>query len=508
MNVRQILQLKEAGQSNRSISQLTGMHRNTVNDYVRTLEVHELSYTALQQWSDEELYNLFPQTTTTDKSRYEALSSYFPYFRKELKKVGCTRLVLWKEYLAKHPDGYQLSQFNDHLRKWLKKLNGSGKLHHKAGDKLYIDYTGKKLHYVDKTTGEQIAVEVFVAILPCSGYTFVEASRSQRKEDFIDSMNNCLDFLGGVPKSLVTDNLKSAVTKGSKYEPILNKTFAGLGLHYRCSINPTRTYSPQDKALVEGAVKLVYQRIYYQLNKMTFFSLAEINAQITILLQQYNDYLFSQLKTTRRQQFLEIEKEALSPLPAQRYELRNYKYSTVQPMGYIYLSEDKHYYSVPFKHVGRKVETQYTTRSVEVFYGNERIAIHPRDYSPGRYTSIADHLSSSHHFLTKWSPDFFQKWARGYGVDVEHYITGLINQGEYPETAYKQCLGVLSLVKEYTPHRLRKACVRAKQYPRFGYRIVKDILKNNMDTEPDLFSDPAKNLIPEHDNIRGASYYE
>jgi hypothetical protein len=157
---------------------------------------------------------------------------------------------------------------------------------------------------------------------------------------------------------------------------------------------------------VEGAVKLVYQRIYYQLNKMTFFSLAEINAQITILLQQYNDYLFSQLKTTRRQQFLEIEKEALSPLPAQRYELRNYKYSTVQPMGYIYLSEDKHYYSVPFKHVGRKVETQYTTRSVEVFYGNERIAIHPRDYSPGRYTSIADHLSSSHHFLTKWSPDF------------------------------------------------------------------------------------------------------
>lgn len=508
MNIRQILQLKERGESNRSVSQLTGIHRNTVNDYVRLFEATGHAYKVLQEWSDKELSDLFPQNSTTDTGRYEILQKYFPYFLKELKKVGCTRLTLWREYLARHPDGYQYSQFNDHLRKWLKRVNGSGKLEHKAGDKLYVDYTGKKLHYVDKETGEQIEVEVFVGILPCSGYTFVEASRSQRREDFIGSMNNCLDFLGGVPKSLVPDNLKSAVTKGSKYEPILNKTFAGLGLHYSCSINPTRTYSPQDKALVEGAVTLVYQRIFYQLNKQTFFSLAEINKQITLLLQQYNDYLYSQLKTTRRQQFLDIEKETLLPLPAQRYELRNYKSLTVQPMGYVYLSNDKHYYSVPHRLIGKKVEVQYTTRSVEAFYGNERVAIHARDYQAGRYTSIADHLSSSHNFVSKWSPDFFQEWGRKYGVDIEHYIKGLIDQADYPETAYKQCMGIFSLLKDYSPHRLRKACVRAKQYPRFGYRIVKDILKNNMDREPDLFTPPTETTIPEHNNIRGGNYYQ
>jgi len=508
MNIRQILQLKQRGESNRSVSHLMGVHRNTVNDYVRQFKATGHDYDALQKWSDKELSDLFPQSSTTDTGRYKTLSNYFPYFLKELKKVGCTRLVLWQEYIAKHPDGYRLSQFNDYLRKWLKRVNGSGKLEHKAGDKLYIDYTGKKLHYVDKETGEQIEVEVFVAVLPCSGYTYVEASRSQRREDFIDSMNNCLDFLGGVPKSLVPDNLKSAVTKGSKYEPILNKTFAGLALHYNCSINPTRTYSPQDKALVEAAVKLVYQRIFYKLNKQTFFSLAEINKYITVLLQEYNNYNFSQLKTTRHQQFLDIEKDALLPLPAQRYELRNYRSLKVYPMGYFYLSDDKHYYSVPHRLIGKKIEVQYTTRSVEAFYGKERVAIHARNYQPGRYTSIADHLSSSHHFVAKWSPDFFQKWARKYGVDVEHYINGLIDQASYPETAYKQCMGILSLVNDYSPHRLRKACVRAKQYPYFGYRIVKDILKNNMDKEPDLFTPATETSIPEHDNIRGSDYYQ
>jgi len=172
------------------------------------------------------------------------------------------------------------------------------------------------------------------------------------------------------------------------------------------------------------------------------------------------------------------------------------------------LSDDKHYYSVPHKYIGKKVEVQYTTRCVEAFYSNERIAVHARDYSPGRYTSIADHLSSSHRFVAKWSPDFFKKWARNYGTEVEYYIIGLINQADYPETAYKQCMGVLSLAKEYDGYRLRKACTRARQYPRFSYRMVKDILKNNMDAEPDLFSDPTTNLIPKHDNIRGPGYYE
>ncbi len=508
MQIRQLLQLKIRGESNRSISRLLGIHRNTINEYVRLLKATGRSYEVLGQLDDRSLEELFPGVSTTDKDRYQTLSSYFPYFRKELKKVGCTRLTLWREYLSRHPDGYRSSQFNEHLNRWLQQVDGSGKLVHKAGDKLYVDYTGKKLFFVDMETGEQIEVEVFVATLPCSGYTYVEATPSQKGEDFIDSMNNCLKFMGGVPRSIVVDNLKSAVTKGSKYEPVLNKTFSDFALHYGCSINPTRTYCPQDKALVENAVKLVYQRIFYPLSKQIFFSLTELNKAIAELLEDYNDRMFSQIKLTRRQQFHDIEKEELLPLAAQPYELRYYKIATVQKMGHVYLSADRHYYSVPHRFIGKKVEVQYNTKTVEVFYAKERIATHRRDPRPGRYTTISKHMKSTHRFYNDWSPEFFQKWARKYGEDVEYYIKGLIQQATYPEVAYKQCMGILQLVKDYPVDRLQSAVIRARQYPYFSYSTVRDILKNNMDLEQDLFQATTKTTtIPEHDNIRGSQYY-
>lgn len=508
MKIRQILQFKKRGESNRTISQLVGVHRNTVNEHVRLFKESGFGFEELEKWSDKALSELIASPPAIGQTRYQTLFNYFPYIRKELKKVGCTRLALWREYINKHPEGYRYSQFNGHLRDWLKTVDGSSKLIHKAGDKLYVDYTGKKLHYLDKTTGKAVPVEVFVAILPCSGYTFVEATRSQRREDFIDSMNNCLSFLGGVPKSIVPDNLKSAVSKGSKYEPVINKTFADFALHYNCSINPTRAYSPKDKALVEGAVKLVYQRIFYTLNKQQFFSLEALNKQVSILLQKYNDQLFSLINMSRLQQFEAVEQSELGPLPAQGYEMRSYKKATVQKMGHILLSEDKHYYSVPFRYIGKKVEVQYNSRTVEVYYCKERIAIHKRDYQLGRYTTIDDHMGSTHRFYKDWSPEYFQTWASKYGKEVEHYVTGLIKQADYPETAYKQCMGILHLKREYSSYRLRCACRRALEHPRFSYQLVRDILKNNMDKAPDLFSEKDKHTIPKHSNIRGGEYYD
>jgi transposase len=231
MDIRQLLQLKIKGKSNRRVEEIIGIHRNSVNTYVRLFKASGKSYRDLLELSDKDLSELFPSSGTIDKQRYEDLSSDFDYFRKELKKPGCTRQKLWKEYLFKCPEGYGYTQFNEHLNRWLHRVKGSGKLEHKAGDKLLVDYTGQKPSYVNKETGELIEVEVIVAILPCSQYTFVEASPSQKLEDFIGSMNSCLDYLGGVPQVIVPDNLKSAVTKGSKYAPILNKTFKDFALH-------------------------------------------------------------------------------------------------------------------------------------------------------------------------------------------------------------------------------------------------------------------------------------
>ena len=506
MDLRQLLQLKSKELSNRRCSLILGIHRNSVNPLVHQFKATGKSYKELLELSDSELTELFPLPQTVDKRRYEELCSQFEYFRSELKKPGCTRQTLWIEYQQKYPTGYSYTQFNEHLRRWLKQIKSSGKLEHKAGDKVYIDYTGKKLSYTDKATGELVNVEVFVGILPCSGYTFVEASPSQKLEDFIGSMNNCLRFFGGVPRAIVPDNLKSAVTKGSKYEPTINKSFKGFALHYGCVINPTRVYTPTDKALVEGAVKLVYQRIFYSLSKMNFFSLNDLNKEISSLLEKYNDYLLTNIKVSRKQQFLTIEEPFLSPLVSTNYELKHYKMATVQKMGHVFVAADKNYYSVPYRFIGKKVEVSYCSQSVDIHYNRERIATHKRNYQPGQYITIADHMSSTHQFYKNWSPAFFEKMAYPYGEEVVEYIKRLIAAKDYPEIAYKQCLGIISLHKTYDKERLRNACKRGLNYHRYSYNTIKNILIHKMDML-EIKEEPNREIAA-HENIRGAAYYK
>ena len=505
MELKQLLLLKEKGESNRSCENLLNIHRNTINHYVRLFRASGLNYTHLLQQDDKTLNELFPSNKPINTARYSILSGYFTYFEKELKKPGCTRETLWREYLNKHPDGYGYSQFNEHLARWRNKIKVSGKLIHKVGDKIYVDYTGKKLQITNKQTGELTNVEVFVGVLPASQYTYVEATYSQKKEDFISSINHCFEYIGGVPRAIVTDNLKSAVTKASKYEAVLNKSLKHLAIHYKTSINPTRSYSPQDKALVEGAVKLVYQRIFYPLSKMTFFSIESLNAAIKEKLTEYNNYLMKQLETTRYKQFLDIEKSYLSDLPSQVYELKEYRKGKVQKMGFVYLSEGKNYYSVPYRYIGQYVEVQYDSMYVEIYFNSQRIATHKRNYRKGAYTKQDDHLSSSHKFYQDWSPDYFLNWAKQIGENVEAYVGKLLDQASYPEIAYKQCLGVINLKSLYTSQRLDNACNMALNQSRYNYHIIKNILSNKMDMADQITS--HKPHIKQHTNIRGAEFY-
>ena len=505
MELRQLLLLKEKGESNRSCEKLLGIHRNTINHYVRMFRISGLNYASLLEYDDKSLNDLFPTSEGINTARYSVLSDYFTYFEREMKKPGCTREALWREYLRKHPDGYGYSQFNEHFARWRGKVKTSGKLIHKAGDKMYVDYTGEKLQVTDKQTGEIIDVEVFVGILPASQYTYVEAIKSQKKEDFIGSVNRCLEYFGGAPKAIVTDNLKSAVSKSSKYEAVLNKSLKSLAVHYKTSINPTRAFSPQDKALVESAVRLVYQRIFYPLSKMIFFSIEALNEAIREKLEEYNNYLMKQLETSRIKQFLDIEKPYLTALPPQPYELKEYKKAKVQKMGFVYLHEGKNYYSVPFRYIGLSVEVQYNSEEVEIYYKSERIAVHKRNYIKGAYTKKDEHLSSSHKFYQDWCPDFFLNWAKKSGTHVEAYIGKLLQQASYPEIAYKQCLGVIHLKTAHTDQRLDNACRMALNQPRYGYRIIKNILTNKMDLVEQTAS--TKPHITKHNNIRGAEFY-
>ncbi len=505
MDLRQLISLKKQGISNRKIAQLLQISRNTVNSYIRFLEGLDHSYEQLLALDDFTLNELCAPESEVSQDRYEQLAGMFSYFSAELKKPGCTLLTLWHEYRGKQVNGYAYTQFTRHYNLWAHQLEGSGKLNHKAGEKTFIDYTGKKLFMVDQHTGEQKEVDVFVGILPSSQYTFVEASENQQRDQLIGSMRRCVEYFGGVTEAIVSDNLKSAVSKACKYEPVINKTLKDFALHYGCVIDPARPYSPQDKALVEGAVKLVYQRIFYPLSKMTFFSVPELNAAIRELLVKYNNHVFQLTSYSRRELFLSTEKQYLKPLPPTPYELRQYRRAKVQKMGYIFLSEDKHYYSTPYRYIGKHVEVRYTDSIVEIFYNHERLCIHKRDRLPGKYSTHKDHLTSTHQAYGQWSLSFFQHKAEHIGPQTVKYITKLILQYSYPEVGYKQAMGIIHLIRLYEKGRIENACHRALVASHCSYRIIDNMLRSGVDQLELPLQD--NNHIPAHDNIRGADHY-
>lgn len=510
MDLKQILTLHLDGYSNRKIGSVLGISRNTVNTYMQLFASSEYSFQELLNFDVAALSELFSAHATLDTARHNTLMLYFEGVNKARNHPGFTFLYHYQQYVEQAAEPYSYTQFLEHYRRKYPKEKGSMKLQHIAGEEMFIDFAGKKLQIIDKHTGEVIPVEVFVSILPCSQYTYVEACTSQKRADMISCCSNALRFYGGVPKAIVSDNLKSAVNRSSRYEPDINRSFKDFARHYNCVINPTRGYSPQDKALVENAVHLAYQRIYYPLREMTFFSLEDLNKEIAFLLERYNNLLFKRKESSRIELFQRTERQYLKDLPEGTYELKDYKRAKVQKMGYVYFSPDKSYYSVPYRYIGKETTIHYTKSRIEVFYNHERIALHHRNVIKGSYITNTDHLSSTHRFYSEWNPEFFKKKASRHGEYVLSCIEKILASQDYPEISYKRSLGIIQLHRAYGSQRLNNACKRALDTDACSYLRIKNILKNNMDRVP-LSGDPLEITqphIPIHSNIRGASAYK
>jgi transposase len=510
MNLKQIIRLNLEGISNREAGKILNISRNTVNDYINLFEASDSSFTALLELKEAELAELFSIKTTVNNERYDELMQFFEELKTAIHLPGFTFLYHYKDYQSKVDTPYGYTQFMEHYNRRHSRLKGSMKLEHKVGHEMMIDFAGKHLYITDKETGELIPVEVFVAILPFSHYTYVEACKSQKREDLLSCIANTLNFYGGVPKAIVTDNLKSAVSRASKYEPQINKSLKDFAHHYSCVINPTRAYSPQDKALVENAVKLTYQRIYHPMRNMIFFSLAELNTQIKICLEQYNNILFQRKEASRKELFQSIERSHLKSLPQSKYEMKDYRRAKVQNIGYVYFSPDKNYYSVPYRYIGKQVQIHSTKRWIEVFFNNTRIAMHERNPDKGIYTTNKAHLSSTHQAYQNWSPEYFKTLAKKHGESVMMLVDALIHRHDYPETAYKGAMGIIQLHQKYGSNRLNNACQRAFFANAISYGNVKNILMNNRDKEHLLINElnKKKSHIPAHENTRGASNYQ
>jgi len=509
--VRSIIELHEKRKlSIRQIGKATGVSRPAVAKYLGAFEKSGLSLDEALGLSDSALEARLAGPQKPVDTRIEVALAFFPTMAKELSKVGVTRDILWNEYLKEHPDGFGYSQFCHHFSIWLKvDPEVASQIEHVPGDRMYVDFTGKKLAWHDPITGLAVEVEVFVAILGASGYTYAEAVPSQMRDDFILCNRNALEFFGGVPASIMPDCLKSAVKKGDKYESDINPEYEMFARHYQTVIIPARPHKPRDKALVEGAVNILYTRVFAPLRNKKISSLGDLNAEILKLLAIHNGMRFQKLPQSRAERFELLDKPALKALPARRYEITHHRFATVQTNYHVEIREDCHYYSVPFAYAGKKVSVFSTARTIEVFHNNVRIAFHLRVASGSgqRYTTVKEHMPSHHRFYAEWTPERISHWAASVGLNVKAIVGDIMERAEHPEQGFRSSIGIIGLTKKYSADRVDMACRIARSDGACGYRGVKRVLE----TERDLVRLASERLqvpLQFHENLRGQDAYQ
>ena len=506
--LKEFLRLVELGHSYREIARMLNISRGSVENYSATFKKNNLKYRDIAELTDEQLEEILSigGKHLTSKEMYQKLIDRFSYYTCELKKTGVTLRLLWEEYKIENVNGYGYSRFCFHYQQWNEMKKVSMHIEHKYGDKMFVDFSGDKLKIINPTTGIETEVEVFVAILGGSNLTYAEAVLSQKKEDFIRVSENSLRYFGGVPAAIVPDCLKSAVTKGNKYEPKINLDYADFARHYGTVILPARPYHPKDKSPVENAVRLVYQRVFAPLRNRVFTSLEELNLDIREQLEIHNKKPMQKTNLSRRDLFEAYERNTLKPLPVRMYDFKKFSTATVQINYHVYLGEDKRYYSVPYRFKGNKISIIYTDRIVEMFYRNERIAIHERERRSG-YSTNKEHMPSHHKFFADWSPEKILSWATNIGDKVNNVAAHILSSSQHPEQGFKSCIGIISLSKKYGNIRVNHACQIAITYQEYSYKFINNLLQRNMDMIETEQQDLPFN-IPLHENIRGNEYYK
>ena len=508
--VRSILQLFLRGFSSRKIARDLDISRNTVKLYLDRFNACAFSLAQLYQMDDAPLHAVAYTDAKQIQSdpRTEAFKSRIAYFLAELKRTGVTKYLLWEEYKKDHPECYGYSQFCDLLAQYRKVHEATMHFDHEPGDVMMVDFAGDNQSYVDKDSGEVISCPVFIAVLPCSGYSFAVALPNATQPNVIKALNLCLQYFGGAPQSLKCDNMKTAVSKSNRYEPVFTDTIIHWALHNNITLLAARVRKPKDKASVENEVKLVYQRIYAPLRNKIFFSLTELNAHIVEQLKEHHRHLLQKKDYSRSERFVTHEKPLLQPLPPEAYCIRHATKNKVQKNYHITLGEDWHHYSVPFSFIGKTVNAIYDTDTVEIYHEHKRIALHVRSFKRHDFTTIKEHMPESHQRYAEqkgWTPDYFLEQAGKVGPSARLYIQQVLKARRFTEQTYNACLGILRLVQAYTAPRVEAACKRALTGLSYNYTTINNILINNLDTlEPEqlvLFK------MPDHGNLRGPESY-
>ena len=509
-HVKLILSTYLTTKSLRKTAKRLAMSKNTVKKYINLGRTHTLNLSDLLLLPDAEFIKVFyssQEEKITEKERY--FLSHVDDWLKALQEVGVNRKVLWDEYKRSNPNGYGYSQFCEKLYKEAEGKDLTLHLVHEPGEVMQVDFAGKKLKWMD-LSGTEHKCEVLVAVLPFSQKTFVVALPSQKVLDFVDGLNKALVFFGKLPQKILSDNLKSFVTKADRYEPKFNDLCLQLSAFYQIDLQAARVRKPKDKASVENMVRTVYSRIYAPLRHKTHYSLEELNSSINEQLIIHNNTPFQKKEGSRQSLFKRYEFSVMRDLPSDLFEVKKTRKGKIQKNYHFYLSEDKHYYSVPYRYASRDAVAYYTLKTVEMFIDNERVAIHKR-LSPNTknpYQTKEEHMPKNHQQWREaegFNAPYFRKMATKIGPATYWAMEQVLTSRMHQAQTYRSCMGILGLGRQFSKTRLENAARRCQKAGKANYSMLKNILNANLDKQeeqPNLFN------IPDHDNIRGPEAYE
>ena len=501
--IREVLRLSWGlGLTARQVAASLDLARSTVAEYIRRAEEAGFSWPLPPDCDDFILERrLFPPTPLI-ASVDRPLPDWNEVAR-ELGRKGVTLFLLWHEYKQTHPLGYQYSRYCDLYREWAGRRSVWMRMDHQAGERTFVDYAGGTVAVVDRETGTTRQAQVFVAVLGASSYTYAEATWTQGTADWVGSHVRAFEYFGGVTALVVSDNLRTGVSRACRYEPGINATYAEMLAHYGSAALPTRVGRPQDKAKVESAVQVTQRWILARLRHRTFFSLGELNAAIRGLLEDLNTRRFRKLPGTRRSQYEALDRPVLLPLPAERYELAEWRRVRVS-LDY-HVAVGGHYYSVPYQLVGVELEARITARIVECFHKGRRVASHVRSLEQGRHTTVREHMPQAHQAALEWTPERIVQWTSQAGPATRRLVERIIASRPHPQQGFRSALGIMRLGKIYGPERLEAASERALRFGALSYRSLASILKCGLDRAVDPAAE-AKSIA--HPNIRGAAYFK
>ena len=503
LKLKEILRLRhEAHLSMRQIAHCLGLSVGVISKYLTRARLADLTWPLSPDMGDDQLSAIL-QSKRNGAVTAILAEPDFAEMSVELSRKGMTRQLLWEEYAERHPKNhYSYSRFTVLSRDWRKKQRICMRQTHRAGEKLFVDYAGLTLKIIDPSTGEERPAQVFVSVLGMSSYTYAEATWTQSLPDWIGSHVRAFKFYGGVPEVVISDNLKSAVSKACRYDPELNPSYAQLAAYYQTAVIPARPYKPKDKSKAEVGVQIVERWIMMRLRKLQLFSLAEANQAIRLLLDDLNHRSFKQRPGSRQLQFDAIDKPALKPLPMNPYAYRH----VIKARAHIdyHVSYDSHHYSVPYRLRGEEVMVHAGEQTVAVFYKGKCVAEHPRSRKPAGHTTHTEHMPKAHAKHQQWTPGRLLNWAQSMGSATRRVVRYQLESRAHPEQGYRACLGILSLAKKYGKARLEAACVRAEKIGGMQYKNI--ALASSVNKLP-IETDKQHDLPAIHDNVRGADYY-